>query len=206
MAIDTEERTDDKQVAGEASTPAKSNKRVLVIVAAVLVGLITLGIISSIAAGHFFKKGAERLVENATQGSVKVDINKDGGETTIKGDDGEQMKINTSAKDLPKDFPKQVPLYKGASLKNVSTYSYGDVKSYAVTYETKDDLEKVFEYYKSAMTTDEWQVSATNITNDESASVTGKNEAAELFVSVYMYHEDNATIIALSVNEGSDEE
>lgn len=127
------------------------NKKILIIVAAVVGGLIVLSIIGSILTGVVFKKAGTKVVEKAFENTTgsKLNIGKDGKEVTVKGKDGEST-FSAGNKKLPDNFPKFIKLYPKAKLITSSSFNASDEgEFFSATFKTNDSSDEVFKFYKS---------------------------------------------------------
>jgi hypothetical protein len=92
------------------------------------------------------KSTAEKLVDKASDGKVKVDHNG----VTFKDDNGNSASIGAGS-ELPKDFPKDaVPLPKGKVTGSISGTTDGK-SSWTVTVEPSDSVSDATDAYRSAL-------------------------------------------------------
>lgn len=207
MAIDTEERKDDKPTnSTDGVAASKGNKKVLVIVLSVLGVLLILGIIGSMAVGFLFKKGAESFIDVASGGNVKLNTGKDGGEVTIGGKDGDKMKMNVgdNAK-LPEDYPKSdVPVYKNAKIVSSTDMTIESAKSFSVQLQTSDSISEVTNFYKDKLSSGDWKQTYSSNTTDNSSAMY-QSESKQLAVTMSVSKDDEGTNISLSVRQTQSE-
>lgn len=110
--------------------------------------LLALIVLSSVAGcdkiaeklGH---KVAEKAIEGASGGDVKVDSSKGG--VTITGKDGTVVTGGTNSK-VPDGWPATVPIYPGAAVASAMTTPTAK----SVTLSTKDPKTKVVDFYKKS--------------------------------------------------------
>lgn len=93
------------------------------------------------------QQAAEKAVENATGGKVRIDT-QNGGEFTVQTDQG----TITSEQKLPANFPKYIPIYSNSKL---VTATVVNENAMYVSFETADPLNTVYEFYKTALK--DWQ-------------------------------------------------
>jgi hypothetical protein len=126
--------------------------------------------------------------ENVTVGS-------DGNvEMTATGKDGEKIRIaGGKGISLPNDFPKDVPIYTGAT--PVSSINAKD--GTMVTLQTTDPVEKVDEFYAKQLKDQGWTIENT-IKTAESTNYANKKEKRTLNVSI---NGGGNTMIILMVGE-----
>ena len=195
MAIDTEELTP----TGAASNKG-SNKKIIIIVVIVVCVLFVLGIVGTLATGFFAKKAVQTAVNRASDGKVNLKAGNNGtGEVTIKGDNGETTKFQSTTK-LPAEFPTDVPRYKDAGVVSVVSSSSDGKKFYSVAFDTKDDTAKVAEYFNKALAENGWSTVGTYSANSDT-TITGVNKSKMLYALTSISKDESSgkTTIHLSV-------
>ncbi|MCC7543399.1 hypothetical protein IT415_01670 [bacterium] len=133
---------------GSAKQPASKNSlppaiKIVLIVAAIL---FVLGIVGTIAAG--FVAGS---FFSGIFGQNKVQVNQNG-TVEVKTDDGKVSFSNK--KELPGNWPSDVPVYPGATV--LASFA-GENHLVNVQFWSQDDLEKVIQYYKDQLPGNGWQ-------------------------------------------------
>ena len=135
---------------------AKGNKGliILIIIALILVGLFLVGrtLARKIGQGIF-----SRVLSQVTDSNVKVEG--DGDSVTFTGEEGE-VSFNASG-DMPESFPKDFPVYSGATLKSSFTATGADTKGTSVVWETGDSADKVAGFYKGELVKKGWKIVST---------------------------------------------
>ncbi|HEY8091321.1 MAG TPA: hypothetical protein VIF09_25835 [Polyangiaceae bacterium] len=118
-----------------------------------------LAVVALLAASTLATTGCKRLAEKAAEkaeekaieraaGAKGVQINSNGqGSMTVVTDAGTVM-LGSGAK-IPEDFPKEVPVYPGASPTASIKTSEGARPAWTLTFETTDSKDKVAAYYKA---------------------------------------------------------
>lgn len=95
--------------------------------------VLSLGLLAGCSAISEIQKIQEAIPD------VKVD--EEGGSVTIKGDDGEEMTIETDVSgELPDWFPSELPLPADYAIENVSSMEYGEESIKSVTISTGEDF------------------------------------------------------------------
>lgn len=186
----------------ETPNSKNSNKKVLIIVGVIIAVVIVLSIVGTLLAGVFAKKASESVFEAAT--GNKLDINKDVGSVTIKGDDGEKSTVSTGDNvELPDDFPKFVPIYDGAKLVAANSFrdGEGEVKSFSLSLTTKDKPSQVFKYYEKAISKKNGYKVLYTSQSAGISQVRGMHIAEKMQVgaSTLPYDSDGLTTLQLSV-------
>jgi hypothetical protein len=94
------------------------------------------------------QKAVEKAVEAKSGGEVKLDL----GGKTISGvsKNGKQVTALGEGVSMPADFPKQVPIYPGASLTMSHADNSGPPK-YALVFNVAEEPDKVVAYYKNEL-------------------------------------------------------
>lgn len=202
MAIDTEERKGPslKSTGSNTGGTGGNNKKVLTIVLVVVGVLVLLSIVGTMLVGRLTKKAVTTVVDKASNGQIKVDS--DGTKVKVKGDDGKEATFEATTK-LPKDFPSDVPMYKGAKITSVSTIDLGtDGKSYTVGLTSSANPNDVNNYYKEALGTNGWETISSS-TSDDTSMIMANNKAKNLTVVLSLQAGDNkkGTTIGLTVSD-----
>ena len=120
-----------------------------------------LAIIFSIVALVFVgcgEKLAEKATEEALEGVTGTDIDVDEGRVTIEDTNGNVYSQTTSA-EIPDDWPSDAPYYDG-DLAASSSLVMGDEESYVLTITTKDEEEKIFDYYREELVNEGWTITS----------------------------------------------
>lgn len=121
---------------------------------------------------------------------TKVEV---GGETiTVRGPDGEVVMQGGKGATLPDNFPKDVPIYKGASI--LHSVAKG-TEAFSVSMATKDDVPTVVRFYRDKLTADGWTVENAMDTPERSIQSYKKGERG---VSLMVMKGDDQTVIALA--------
>lgn len=186
---------------GEAKSANSNNKKVLIIVGAIVGALLILGIVGSLLAGYLFSKAGEEILEGVTDSQLEVN----GNEVTIEGQDGQELNINSA--ELPQDFPEVVPLYDDARLVSASSFGGEGQQTFSVTYSTPDSTSEVFEFYQQAISPDNgFAVVSTQQNTEGISSVAGTHSGEKYYVSSSaLYDEDSGgSTIQITVREQSD--
>lgn len=145
------------------------------------------------------EKAAEKVIENQT--GSKVDLSNNGETMTVKSSDGS---LTFGAKEIPSDFPSDVPVYPG-SKPNGSYVATGKDNGLLVGLETSDDYAKVMSYYLSELKKNNWEVSTT-VTDKNTLTYTIKKDDRAGVVSVQNQPEKKSVgitiVIGKQVNNG----
>lgn len=119
------------------------------------------------------------------------------GEYTIKSDDGET--VIKSGGSVPEDFPKDVPIYSGASVvSSVSGLNTG-VTGHAVNFETSASVADVIAFYKDGLAKSGWKIVSTYNTNDTQMLVAQKDKMSAM-VSATMVNGKTQFILTVGNN------
>lgn len=107
--------------------------------------LVVLGILGTIFAGVY----ARNLFSGLGINGVRVD---QGGNVEVKTEDG---KVSfTNKKELPAEWPNDIPTYPGASIE--SSFK-GEKQLVNVNFSSQDESEKVIQFYKEQLASKGWQ-------------------------------------------------
>lgn len=94
----------------------------------------------------------EKVIESQTGGKVKV--NKKKGTVEFKTKEGT---IKTGDKQLPDDFPKDVPVYKGAKIEGSISSQGAQGAGMTIILEARAGFDTVASYYRKEMPAEGWQ-------------------------------------------------
>lgn len=97
----------------------------------------------------------EKAVETgAAQSGQKVDVDVEGDSLTMTFQEGDaQLTIGAQA-EIPENFPKDVPVYPGATVSFSQVITENQL--FSIQAVTNDPLETVFEYYKEKSADEGW--------------------------------------------------
>lgn len=100
--------------------------------------------------------GCQSIAEQATEAAVEqatgVKIDKSGDEVTIQGEDGSEVTASSGG-ELPDGFPADVPVYEGNIIASVKA-----PEGYSVTIEAASDVATVFDWYKTELDSQGWEI------------------------------------------------
>lgn len=201
MAIDTEERTS-KPAKGSSKNQTNNKKLVRIIIAVVGV-LLLLGILCAVVSGFLLKKGAEKIISDATGSDVTINTKKGQEGVNIKSKDGDNLNVNAGDDvKLPKDYPSNdVPLYKGSKLISAVDMKVGDAKSFTLILETKDSIEKVINFYEKELSDNGWEkVSSTN--TGSYSVVYFHNKTKKIGAEINISNDEDINQISMSIRTG----
>ncbi len=182
-------KTKEKEEPGKEGLGEKSNKFWLVIIVLLVLSVLYgLGrIISPKIAGRL----GEGLIAKIT--GQKVEISQEGNRVTVT-DENQEISFESGGK-LPEGFPKDFPIYPGATL--VSSFSAkgenGDGLS--VVWETGDPFAKVAEFYKKGLEDGSWTI-VSSYEKQGSLTSTFKKGETEGFVGIAAEEGGKVTISA----------
>lgn len=140
------------------------------------------------------EKRLERAIEKQTGGKAKVNLAKDSIDMKIKTAEGEMTIASGGGAKIPKDFPKDVYVYKGASVTMSMTLPDG----HSVTLQTKDSVEKAVEAYKKQMEAQGWKQQAA-VDMGETAMLS--YEKGERAVAISFSQADEGTQITITAQK-----
>lgn len=153
--------------------------------------LSILALLISAAVGY----AAKSLFDGWDGISKKLEISEDGFE--YENEDGSQS-LSVGARDLPEDFPADVPLYE-AEIVQAFSHADTDGRRYLVTFETEDDIETVVSEYEAALSENGWELTDTSVSGNGSHLEAARGEL-ELNVLVASTGRDrNASTINLTL-------
>jgi len=145
------------------------------------------------------KTVAEKIIEKQTGGKVKIGTGKNSGSVEIKGKDGT---VRIGENKVPADFPKDVPIYKGAQVKGSMSSTANGKKTFIVTLTTDDALKDAADYYKKELTSGGWTEKSAMTGGERGSQFAALGyEKGETLVTVSMTRvdSDKQTQMAISV-------
>ncbi|MDQ6665016.1 MAG: hypothetical protein M3Z23_11550 [Acidobacteriota bacterium] len=96
---------------------------------------------------------------SSSDGSVVIDQKgKDSSSMKITGRDGKQVSIDMNTGSMPADYPKDVPVYNGATV--VISQAMSKKNGSHIMLETTDSAAKITEYYKKELDANGWKTEA----------------------------------------------
>ena len=110
---------------------------------------------AAVVAAILLAAAACRKREYVGPNGEKVEYDSKGKNVTVKMADG-SVAVSGEGVKLPEDFPKDVPLYPGATLSSAVTAARSETAGHLLTFQTSDAPEKVGAFYKSKFST--WKV------------------------------------------------
>lgn len=142
---------------------------------------------------------AEKMIEGATGGKVDISgLDAEKGEMTITGKDGEKVTIGGG---LPKDMPKDIPVYPGSEVKgSLSGFSNKeDSSGVYLTLATKDSFDKVVAYYKAELPKQGWTVENTLDSAETAMLAVKKSDNRSGAFTISNVKDENMTTIGIMV-------
>ena len=155
--------------------------------------VIAMTIVSCLALGGC-KKAAEKAVENrlAREG-VNAKVDSSGGKMTIQTKDGTTVVTGGKDAKVPENFPKDIYVYEGATIKGSVSVPNG----FNLVMETSDSADKVLGTIKSKMTSLGWKEEMT-MNQDKTSMVSYKKGERTAMVNI---NADKTTHITLTTTE-----
>ena len=150
---------------------------------------ITLALVAAVAFGCGKKSYKTK------DGEVTVD--KKNGQVTFerKSKDGNvKVSANESGVALPDDFPKDLPIYKGAVVKVASTQG----KTMMVHLNVSASVAEVLKYYQDQLKEQGWEIEST-MNMGEGSMIAAKK--ADRKCSAMVFKQDSGSIVQLTVTE-----
>jgi len=135
---------------------------------------------------------ASRAVSLASGKDVKVDV--EGETVTFTDAEGEVTVRGGKGTELPANFPKDVPVYKGAEILQTSSHAGTD---FSIAFQTRDAVDKVADFYKNEMESEGWESEqALTMPNRAILAYKKGNRMVTLMIAA---DEDGGTVVTASV-------
>ena len=157
-----------------------SKKKTLLIIAVAFVIIVTLAL-----GGYFVKlnsTGPDLTNKSMTNAQKETTVNTENGKIIIK--EGE----------LPKDFPKDITIYKNSKVERSTEGQEGTV----VILTTSDSVAKVTEFYKGDLKKNGWN-SIESSSIEGSSLIKAKKDERQLVITVIIDEKDGMTEISIVV-------
>jgi len=154
--------------------------------ARIAVSLFVVGLVLSVA-------GCQSIAEKATEAAVEkatgVQVDKDGEQITIKGEDGAELTASSDG-ELPDGFPSDVPVFEGKVVSSIKAE-----KGFSVTIEAEAGVMDVFDFYKDKLPAEGWNIVSEMKVEDGGAIVAEKgDQSVQVTVGVDSGDANKATI------------
>jgi hypothetical protein len=159
--------------AGEPSRK-KSLPSWLPVAAAALIPAVLVGLIVFFVAGGSENGGGS--CGTTLDGFVRLSLSQ-----------GEEIE---SSCDLPQGFPKDIPVYSGASLDGGFAIKSEDGTTFIVAYSTSAEKSDVYDFYLEAMDEDPWQIELSREADDFTGMQFSRPDSADIQGSITISHSD----------------
>jgi hypothetical protein len=151
---------------------------------------ITLALVAAVACGC-----GKKSTYQTKDGEVTVD--KKNGQVTFEGktkDGNVKVSANEAGVPLPDNFPKDVPIYKGAVVKVASTQG----KMMLVHLTVSAPMAEVFKFYQDQLKEQGWEIETTMSLGEGNMLAAKK---ADRKCSAMVMKQDNGSMVQLTVTE-----
>jgi hypothetical protein len=143
------------------------------------------------------EKLAEQQLEAATGGDADVDISEKGAKMTLTTDEG-TMKVATGENaSIPENFPKDIPVYKGAEVQTAMQIPEG----FSLILFSKDDVDTVVSATESEVAGNGWE-SVSTLNMGPQTMLSYKKEKRVLSIIIGKNEEDGNTMITINTHKG----
>ena len=141
----------------------------------------------------------DKRVERPTGGKVKVDEKK--GSVQFKDKQGKGSAEFGDNVKMPEAFPKDIPIYSSAKIKSAISSKSGKSTVVMVTFETRDGIAKVGDYYKGALTANGYGITATQAAGNL-ITLSAEKKQTKVTISVNGGNNRTAVLISVSIEAG----
>jgi hypothetical protein len=172
--------------AAAAAAAKKSNKTLYIVIGVVVVIFVIIPAI-------LFAAGVAFVGSKVNEAGVK--INGNNGTVTVKGKNGDEITAGNT-QTLPKDFPSQVPVYKGTIVSSSKLTTDGKT-GWTVAITTGDNFTKVSDALTQSFSTNGWTASMDNKSAD-GGLIAAQN--GTLRANLYYSTKDGKTSIVYTVS------
>jgi len=184
-------------------TKRKGVPKIAKIAIGCLVILIVVVILIGLLAGTVLKKLVGKVITDQT--GVPTDLTQiDQGKLTIT-DPKTGAKLNIGENKIPEDFPKDFPVYPGASVTSSLSGNQGDQKNgFWLTLSTGDEVSKVVSFYEENLKKNGWTFDTTVGSGTGTNWVVSKDKLSG-YVTVDRPKDQDKTSIMIVLGEASTE-
>jgi hypothetical protein len=169
--------------------------------------LLSVGLILALALGlvgcqSIDEKIGEEVGEEIAGGIVGADVEVDGEDVTIETDDG-AVSISGDTRELPEDFPEDMPIYDDSEVDSATSMSSGGSTTYYVNLTTEDDITTVYEWYKAEVADEGWTITSDLLMTTESdmAQLAVEKDDMEAVISM---SEDEPNVLGIILTVGAE--
>lgn len=146
------------------------------------------------------QKASQVVTEKVLESTTNTNVDIDSGTVTVTSEDGTTTSISTSestAVDLPANFPSDIPVYTGAMVTAVST---SGTNGFYVTAVSQMDYTAISDFYNAELVTQGWTIDNTSTTNtgDKSTFIFASKAERSLMVGLYQTAGSEDVSISLS--------
>ncbi len=186
---------DIQNVQTSPSTHKSDNTRKLIIV-----GIIIVGVFILFRSFMSPERALERAIEQASEGVVDVDIDRNGN-VQFKGEDGESYNVSAGEDvSLPDNWPASVPIISGAKITYAGSMMGAEGEGgTSVMFTTSQKVSDVSEYYKSELESNGWSIQGVVSTGDGTIISGTKSETEN--VAIYVAGDGSGTSVNISVQQ-----
>lgn len=194
-----DQQTETQEQTTETQVEKKKSNKTFIIILSIGVGILVLYGVSTNFMRAASRKTSQEMVEEAieqsTEGNVEVDISDQGEEVTVKTEEGT---LQIGQQQIPENFPKDIPVYKGAQI--ISSVS--SLEGVALVLSSEDSLTQVTDFYKTQLTEENWSIdSETEIQNATIFEISKDNRTGAVIIN----QTDEGTQVTLEIKESSGE-
>jgi len=145
------------------------------------------------------KRSGERIAEKMAEAAmakdgVKGKVNISGDKVTIETKDGKSTFASGGNAKVPENFPKDVPVYAGASILASASVPNGSV----LTLQTKDAAAKVMSFYKGKLTGSGW---TSEMTMEQGEQLMSAYKKGKKTISIIAGKSDKLTSITITASD-----
>ncbi|MFC5528562.1 hypothetical protein [Cohnella yongneupensis] len=129
-------------------------------------------------------KDGDKVTVKTDEGKTTITSNEDDGTVQYEASDGNggTVKVESGSKELPKDFPKEIPLPEDAEIVTTVNMSSDQMKGYMVSLSTGLDVQKGADFYRDALKKDGYELADTS--TPDGVTLVGENDTYNMFIVV----------------------
>lgn len=162
-------------------------------------GLILALVLGLVGCKSIEDKIGEEIGEEIAGGIIGAEVDVDDENVTIETEDGD-VSISGDTGEIPADFPDDVPIYDDSDVDSATSVASGGTTTYYVNLTTDDDVQSVYEWYKSEVMDRGWAITSDILMSGDgqSGQIIAEKDDMEVIISM-VEGEPNSIGIILTV-------
>ncbi|MFO7905367.1 MAG: hypothetical protein R6U98_22075 [Pirellulaceae bacterium] len=165
------------------------------------------GIVVPLVAMFALFVGCEKAAKEAVEGAVESRISRDGGKANVEiGDESFSMRVDGQDGDsrldvgsgtkVPKEFPKDIPLYSNMTV--VMSHSQARDQMFVIQATSQDSVAKVSKFYETELPRQGWKEENATVVQDGKTRSLGYEKQGRVLQVTAMDSDDEGTSLSIT--------